>query len=220
MPTPSTLLAFTLACVLLALIPGPSLLFTLGRALAAGRAVAVRAVAGNAAGLFAQAVVVALGLGPLLAASELAFTVMKVVGAAYLLWLAVQTWRTRGDLELTEAAATPVPPVPSVSSERRRALTSGFIVGVTNPKVLAFLVALLPQFVDPARGPAATQLLVLAVVLTAVIFLNDLTVALAASRARAWLTTSPVRVRRLTGVGAALMGGLGIGLLFTGHTRS
>ena len=96
-PSTSQLLAFALASILFIQVPGPSLLFTIGRALTVGRRAALLSVLGNALGLIAQIIAVALGLGAVVAASAAAYTVLKIVGAAWVVWLGVQAIRHRGD---------------------------------------------------------------------------------------------------------------------------
>jgi threonine/homoserine/homoserine lactone efflux protein len=142
----STVLAFALASAVVVAIPGPSILFTIGRALSAGRREALLTVAGNALGILTQIVALAVGLGPVIAASATAYTVLKVVGAAYLVWLGIQAVRHR------RAVATALVSGVPTSSPTLHALRNGYVVGVTNPKSFVLLAALLPQFVDPPRG--------------------------------------------------------------------
>jgi threonine/homoserine/homoserine lactone efflux protein len=209
-PSPSTVLAFALASAVVVAIPGPSILFTIGRALSSGRREALLTVAGNALGILTQIVGLAVGLGPVIAASATAYTVLKVVGAVYLVWLGVQTFRHR-----REVAAALVGGVPTTTATVH-ALRNGYVVGVTNPKSFVLLAALLPQFVDPgtAVGP---QLLVLGPVFAVIALLGDGSVALAASRFRDWFARSPRRMERVGGTGGLMMVGLGAGLLVTGR---
>ena len=208
-PSASTLLAFFFASVLIVAIPGPSLLFTVGRALSVGRASALRTVVGNAAGITAQIVAIAVGLGPLVASSALAFTVVKVGGALYLVWLGVQTVRHRRGFGGVDQDARPEPTAAG-------AVRAGFVVGLTNAKTLVFFMALLPQFVDRTVA-VAPQLLVLGAVFAAVALVMDGAVALAASRFRDWFASSPRRMERVGGAGGLMMVGLGAGLLVTGR---
>ncbi|MBR7744257.1 LysE family translocator [Phycicoccus sp. BSK3Z-2] len=209
MPTSSTLLAFFLASVLLVALPGPSLLFTIGRALSVGRTAALRTVVGNATGIVVQIVAIALGLGPLVASSATAFTVVKVAGAGYLVWLGVQAVRHR---RRTAAALTgPLP-----RERAGGAVWAGFVVGVTNAKTLVFFMALLPQFVL-ASQPVAPQLLALGTVFAAVALVMDGAVALTASRFREWFASSPRRMERVGGAGGLMMIGLGAGILVSGR---
>jgi threonine/homoserine/homoserine lactone efflux protein len=209
-PSASTVLGFALASAVVVAIPGPSILFTIGRALSSGRREALLTVAGNALGILTQIVGLAVGLGPVIAASATAYTVLKVVGALYLVWLGVKAFRHRREVAaaLVDGVPTPTPAV--------HALRNGYVVGVTNPKSFVLLAALLPQFVDPA-APVGVQLLVLGPVFAAVALLGDGAVALAASRFRDWFARSPRRMERVGGTGGLMMVGLGAGLLVTGR---
>ncbi len=207
MPSLSTLVTFALAGVVLVVVPGPSVLFIVGRALAHGRRAALTSVAGNTTGAMAVVVVVALGLGAVAAASVVVFTVLKIAGAAYLVYLGVQTIRHRGALSL--GAGGPA---------GGRVYWQGVLVGVTNPKVLVFFAAVLPQFVDPAAGSATTQMLVLGLLFALIAAVLDSLWGLAAGAARDWFATSPARLRRLGAAGGASMIAMGAGLAVSGKT--
>lgn len=204
MPSLPTLVTFALAGVVLVVVPGPSVLFIVGRALAHGRRAALVSVAGNTTGAALVVVVVALGLGALAAQSLAVFTVLKLVGAAYLVYLGVHTFRTRGDL----GAALGRPG----GGADRRVYAQGVVVGATNPKVLIFFAAVLPQFVDTAAGSATTQMLVLGLLFVLLAALLDSMWGLAAGTARTWFATSPARLRRLGGTGGLMMIAMGAGL--------
>jgi threonine/homoserine/homoserine lactone efflux protein len=139
------LAAFAVASFVLIVIPGPGVLFVIGRALAHGRAVALASVAGHAAGNWVVAVCVALGVGTIVERSADVFTAIRLAGAAYLIWLGIQAFRRRHALAdvLTEAAA----PRGGVQAVRE-----GFVVGVTNPKAVILFAAVLPQFVNRSAG--------------------------------------------------------------------
>ncbi|MBT9255492.1 LysE family translocator [Phycicoccus sp. MAQZ13P-2] len=209
MPSAATVLAFALASVVIVAIPGPSVLFTIGRALSAGRRAALLTVLGNAGGILTQIVAIAVGLGPLVASSAAVYTGLKLVGAGYLVYLGVQSVRHRRDLATALSSGLPAAPA-------SHAVRAGYVVGVTNPKSLVFFMALLPQFVD-RTGPVALQLLVLGAVFAVVALAGDGAVALAASRFREWFASSPRRMERVGGVGGLMMVGLGTGLLVTGR---
>lgn len=208
-PSVETLLAFTLAGVILVIIPGPSVLFIVGRALAHGRRAALTSVAGNTAGASLVVIVVALGLGAVAAQSIAFFTTLKLVGAAYLVYLGVQTIRKRGDL----IAKLGQPAAPA----DRHLFLQGVIVGVTNPKVLVFFAAVLPQFVDTEAGSATTQMLVLGLLFAIIAASLDSAWGLAAGTARTWFATSPARLRRLGGIGGTSLIVMGAGLALTGR---
>lgn len=152
MPSTSQLAAFAVASFLFIQVPGPSLLFTIGRALTVGRRDALLSVVGNALGLVAQVVLVAVGLGAVVAASATAFTVLKLAGAAYVAYLGIQAIRHRGDARAALAAADEGADVSRPSSSLASVRT-GFLVGATNPKTIVFFVAFLPQFIDDGPLP-------------------------------------------------------------------
>ena len=208
-PSTEHLLAFLLAGVVLVAIPGPSVLFIVGRALAHGRRAALTSVAGNTTGVVLIVLAVALGIGALAAASAAVFSVLKLAGAVYLAYLGVQTWRHRGDLAVALGAAGAPP--------GRRVFWQGVVVGATNPKVLVLFVALLPQFTDPAGGSPATQMLVLGLLFAVLAATLDSVWGLAAGAARDWFATSPARLRRVGGAGGLMMIGLGATLALTGR---
>jgi threonine/homoserine/homoserine lactone efflux protein len=199
------LLAFVLLAFVLIVVPGPSVLFVVTRSLTLGRGAGVATVVGNAAGAFTQVVAVAFGLGALVQESVAVFTALKLAGAAYLVYLGVQSLRHRRAL----AAALYAPVAPRVL---RRILADGFLVGVFNPKVIVFFMAVLPQFVDPGSGSVAVQLLVLGAIFCAIALLCDSTWALLAGAARTWLVSSPRRLSAIGGSGGLVMIGLGAGL--------
>jgi threonine/homoserine/homoserine lactone efflux protein len=202
-------LTFALAALGLMIIPGPSMLFVIGRSLALGRIGGLVSVAGNAAGALVIAVAVALGVGVIVEQSVVLFTAIKIVGALYLVFLGVQAIRHRNDVH-TE----------SDRSRRRlstgRMLAEGFVVGVSNPKTIVFLVAVLPQFVDYARGGIPLQLAILGAVFVAIALVSDSVWALVAGAARAWFARSPHRIGRLGAAGGVMMIVLGAAVLFVG----
>jgi threonine/homoserine/homoserine lactone efflux protein len=208
-PSLETLLAFTLAGVILVIIPGPSVLFIVGRALAHGRRAALASLAGNTAGASLVVIVVALGFGAIAAQSIAVFTVLKLVGAAYLVYLGVQTIRKRGDLLARIGEPT--------SPAGGRMFLQGMIVGATNPKVLVFFAAVLPQFVDTAAGSPTTQMLVLGLLFAMIAAGLDSAWGLAAGSARDWFATSPSRLRWMGGIGGTALIVMGAGLALTGR---
>lgn len=204
------LLAFGLISFLVIVVPGPSVLFTVGRALTVGRRHALLTVAGNAMGAYVQILAVALGAGALIYASSLAFSIIKFVGVAYLIYLGVQAIRHRHALgEVLAGGASALRP--------SRVLADGFIVGMTNPKTIVFFVAALPQVVDPAAGQVTTQMLVLGMVFLTIAVISDSVWALVAGLARDWFAQSPGRIAAVGGVGGLAMVGLGVSLAVTGR---
>lgn len=196
--------AFLLAGLVIVVIPGPSVMFVIGRALAHGRATALASVLGNALGSAAVLVLVSLGLGKIVQASDAVFTVLKVVGAAYLVYLGVQAIRHRRDLETAAADGVTAP----VARSTPAAVRQGAIVGVTNPKVYVMFAALLPQFVNPAAS-VPVQMLALGGLMLLIGLVTDGIWALAAARLRSALVSSPRRARAVVTTGGASMIGLG-----------
>ncbi|WP_043632284.1 LysE family translocator [Nonomuraea candida] len=203
------LLAFTAAATAIILIPGPSVLFVIGRALAHGRRVALLSVLGNGLAAVLVAAAVALGVGAVVERSVVAFTVLKLAGAAYLVYLGVRAFRQRGEKAELQ--------VVSGSADGWRALRDGFVVSVTNPKTLLFFGAVLPQFVDRSAGAVPVQMMVLGLVFTVIALACDAGWGLVASGARAWFGGSPRRMATVGGAGGLAMIGLGISVAFTGH---
>ena len=205
--------AFALLAFVLIVVPGPSVMFVVTRSLTLGRRAGVATALGNAAGAYVQVVLVAVGVGAIVQESIAVFTVLKLAGALYLVYLGVQAFRHRDSL----AAALHAPVQPKLL---RRMLTDAFVVGVTNPKVIVFFVAVLPQFVDRSAGSVPLQLLALGAVFCAIAVLCDGVWALAAGAARTWLARSPRRLAAIGGTGGVVMIGLGAGLAVSGRQDS
>lgn len=209
-PPTDRLWAFALVSLVFVAIPGPSVLFTISRALTLGRRPALLTVVGNAAGVYLHVVAVAFGVGAVVQRSVAAFTVLKTVGALYLVYLGVQAIRHRRALsEMLE--------VPDTVASTRRVLLDGFVVGVSNPKSIVFFAAVLPQFVEPDAAPATVQILVLGLVSIAAALVSDSIWALVAGTARQWFTRSPRRLATINGAGGVAMIGLGVRLALTGR---
>lgn len=204
MPSSSQWVTFLVASILFIQVPGPSLLFTIGRALTVGRREALLSVLGNGLGLLVQVVLVAVGLGAVVAASATAYTVVKVAGAAYVVWLGVQAIRHRADARLAMASAAP--------GRRGHPVRIGLTVGATNPKTIVFFVAFLPQFADPG-GSVAAQTLLLGAVFGAMAVASDSVWAIAAGTARDWFARRPSRLDALSATGGTMMIGLGATML-------
>lgn len=204
------LAAFALLAFAIIVVPGPSVVFVVSRSLVLGRRVGLTTVVGNAAGAYTQVVAVALGLGAVVASSIVVFTVIKLAGAAYLVYLGVQAIRHRRNL--AEAVSRPV-----AMTSGRRAMRDGFVVGVANPKVIVFFAAVLPQFVDPASGPVIPQMLVFGAVFVAIALVSDGAWALAAGTAREWFVRSPRRLSHVGLAGGLAMIGIGTRLAVSGR---
>lgn len=213
------LLAFAAMSFLLIVIPGPSVLFVVGRALAQGRRAALTTVVGNTLGAYVLIVAVAFGIGAVVERSVLVFTVLKLAGAAYLVYLGVKAWRERGSLHaaVTGGGGRDGGGAAQNRAGGRRTFWEGFVVGVTNPKTLVFFAAVLPQFVDRAQGHVAAQMLLLGLVFNVIALASDAAWGLLAATARDWFARSPQRLSLVGGVGGLTMIGLGVTVAATGR---
>ena len=206
------LLAFAAVAFVIIIIPGPSVLFVVGRALAHGRRVALASVLGNEAGSLVLVALIAAGVGPLLQRSALIFTALKLAGAAYLVFLGARAFLQRRRHALAELAGAVAAPHGWV-----RAVFQGFLVGVSNPKTAIFFAAILPQFVARSRGDVPVQMLVLGTVFALIATICDSAWSLVASGARGWFGRSPRRLELVGGTGGLAMIGLGITVAVTGR---
>jgi threonine/homoserine/homoserine lactone efflux protein len=204
------LLGFALASLVLIVIPGPGVLFVIGRALAHGRRTALATACGHAAGNYVVAACVAVGLGALLERSVTVFVVVKIAGALYLVWLGIHAIRQRKSL--ADAFAVAAEP-----RESWRALRDGALVGITNPKAYILFGAILPQFVNRAAGSVPGQMLVLALVSVLIGAVSDCAWGVAASAARSWFANSPRRFELVGGAGGLAMIGVGVTVAITGQ---
>ncbi|MFC8528257.1 LysE family translocator [Nocardia sp. NPDC057227] len=198
----ANLLAFLAAATLIVVVPGPGVLFTIGRALTLGRRAALISVLGHALGVQVALVFVAVGLGAVLAASATAMAVVKLGGALYLIHLGIQAIRERRALR--EVLGTQVP-----AASGTRVFRQSMLVGVTNPKAIVFFAAVLPHFTDPAAGGLVLQLLVLGSIFLVIALVSDSVWALLAVSARGWFARSPKRLEAVGGAGGVLIVGLG-----------
>jgi len=192
--------AFVLTTLLAMVVPGPDMLFVLGCGIRGGARAGVLATAGVATSEVIHVALAAAGLVALFAAVPAAFTVTRILGGAYLVFMGIQLIRKRGRSleESTERAGV----------SGRRAYSMGLLTNLVNPKMVTFTLAFLPQFVDPQRGALWMQFAILGVVLVALEFLVDGAVGVAAGRIGGWLRTRERARRRLD----ATTGGLFIGL--------
>ncbi|PWJ53760.1 Threonine/homoserine/homoserine lactone efflux protein [Quadrisphaera granulorum] len=177
MLTSSTVLLFLAAALPLAAFPGPAVAVILAVSLRHGRAHGLAATAGVEAGNAVHVLAATVGLSALVAASATAFTVVKVVGAMWLLWLALTALRSRSSGTLADLKSSADPQ--ASSGPLHHSARRGLLVGVLNPKTAIFFVAFLPQFVDPAGGPAWAQLAALGLLFVAAATVFDCCWALA-----------------------------------------
>ena len=209
MPAAGHVTAFALTALVIILIPGPSVMFVVVRALAYGRKAAALTVLGNTLGEYLQVIAVAFGIGALAERSVAVLTGLKFFGAAYLVYLGVKTIRDRRSL------LTMLQPTETLS--QRRFLLQGFIVGATNPKTVVFLVAILPLFVDRADGSLSAQILVLGLVFSVIALVCDNAWGLFAGTIRSWFAKSPKRIELIGGIGGMTIIAVGVRLALTGR---
>lgn len=204
MIVPTRIWEYLLASILIIIAPGPSVLFVIARAIAWGRKTAVFTVVGNVTGAYVLSVFVALGLGPVLQRSNLAYSIIQWGGGAYLIYLGVDAIRHRKMHAADMTQKTGMQPAYLIS------IRDGFWVGVLNPKTLVFFAAVLPQFIDRERGHITAQLLLLGVLFAMLALISDGSWGLLAGTARQWLATDTSRLINLRTSGGSVMIGLGI----------
>src|ERR1044072_3919631 len=204
-----TWLAFTAASAILLVIPGPTVLLVVSYALGQGWRTALPMAIGVALGDFTAMTLSMLGLGALLAASATLFTVLKWVGAIYLVWLGIKLWRAGGALE-----AAPRTDVISAT----RMLGHAWLVTALNPKSITFFVAFLPAFLDP-HADFLTQMMVLEATFLELAFANALGYALVAARPRVFVTNPPA-IGIVKKVGWGLLIGAGSATVTFAGSRS
>lgn len=199
MPETTALISFMVVALVVIIVPGPSVVFVIGRAMILGTKGAVLSVLGNAAGVGVQIIAVALGVGSLVSSSPVLFGIVKVVGAGFLVYLGIEGIRHRKVFAKTQDTARPM--------STRRLMVDSSVVGITNAKTLVFFIASFPLFVDPSRGSVVVQMLILGAFFWVVGVASDLVWAIAAGSARTWLSSSATRLEwvRIAG-GVALMG--------------
>ena len=206
LPPASTLGLYALACVALAATPGPDMAVFVGKTLAGGRRLGFAALAGAMAGLLIHTLLAALGLSALLAASAGAFRMLKVAGALYLLWLALSALRHGAALPLDQGAQ---------GDERwGHGFRTGFLINLTNPKIILFFVTFLPQFIDVGDAGARGQLLFMGLMFIAVGALVNALVIVLAAKLAATIKARPSALRGFDYGFAALMGAVAARLLW------
>ncbi len=211
MPTWEALVTFIIASLVLIAIPGPSVMFSVGRSLALGKKFGVLTVLGNAMGTFVWIVLVAVGLGAVIASSEIAYQVIRFGGAAYLIYLGIMTIVHRND-------KTPDLGGNLKKQSVGKTLREAFIVGVSNPKTAVFFLAVLPQFVNYSAGNLWLQMLFLGLIFEVLGIMGDMAYALAAGYARDWLARNPRRLTVIITTGGAIIITLGVFLaIFDGR---
>jgi len=196
------LLPYLLACILFSVVPGPAVTVVVANSLAGGTRAGLLTILGTEIAMLVMVTIVAFGLEAVMTVVSEAFVVIKLVGAAYLIWIGWKMFTTSGHLNMEAGERLPT----------LRYLWQGAVVNLANPKTLLFLGAFLPQFVDLSR-PAFGQIMVLGLIVMAVATLSDSIYAVLAGRARQVLTAARVRmVSRVSGV-ILMLGGVWLALL-------
>jgi threonine/homoserine/homoserine lactone efflux protein len=199
-------LAFAVACVVISVVPGPDMMFIMANGIARGRAAGVVAAAGMSTGIMGHTIAAALGLGALLQAAPVALEAVRIAGAVFLVYLAITTLRSAKDV----AAAAPEK---FGHRSLRRTYVMAMLVNLSNPKVVLFYVAFLPQFLTEGGWPVPVQFLVMGAILIMIGFCVDATVGLAAGTLSTVLRRRPAVQRWLNRVSAAIFGALAVRLV-------
>jgi threonine/homoserine/homoserine lactone efflux protein len=206
---PSRLWEYLIATVLIILAPGPSVLFTIARAIAWGRLAAIATVIGNAFGMFLVSVLVAFGLGPLLQSSKLFYNGIQWAGGAYLIYLGYAA------IAASRVDAQGMQKTQGVKPSFFTSLKNGFWVGVLNPKSIVFFAAILPQFVDQEKNNVTAQLLLLGAIFATIALISDGSYGLLAGTVRSWLAGDVKRLIFMRRFGGVVMIGLGVFTIFS-----
>jgi threonine/homoserine/homoserine lactone efflux protein len=191
---------FLLAAVVIAAIPGPGIFYVAARTLSGGRPAGIASTFGTALGGLVHVVAGGHGVSAIILASAQLFTVLKLAGALYLIWLGIRTIREAGHLPTEQAGA----------NEFKRAFREGIVVEALNPKTAVFFLAFIPQFLEPATGHPALQFMTLGLISVTLNSFADVLVIVAASAARAGLVRRPHLVQRLRQGSGLFIAGLGI----------
>ena len=211
MPSPESFAVFTAAAVALLIVPGPAVLYVVARSVDQGRAAGLVSTLGVGLGSLIHVAAAAAGLSAVLAASATAFTAVKLAGAGYLVFLGIR--------RIVRPEAVEVGPGTAARS-RSSIFRQGVVVNVLNPKTALFFLTFLPQFVDPARGPAAVQMLILGGAFVAMGILSDGLYALGAGSISGWLRSRPRMVTAQRYVTGTTLIGLGIFAAVSGSKQA
>jgi len=203
MPSTSNLIGFLLLAIVIIVVPGPSVLFAIGRALVLGTRLAVLSVLGNALGVGIQIIVVSFGLGIVIQQSPPVFFAIKIIGALMIGYLGIRAYMERGKLEIADEA----------SSSSSTVVKQSIVVGITNAKTFVFFIAALPSFVSPLDGNPTLQMLFLGLLFSVIGIASDMVYAISAGKARDWLSTSSERLARFRGAGGLALALLGLYML-------
>jgi threonine/homoserine/homoserine lactone efflux protein len=207
---PSRLWEYSIAAFLIILAPGPSVLFTIARAIAWGRTTALLTVLGNVLGMYTMSVLVCFGLGPILSRSHLIFNLVQWGGGLYLIYLGYSAIKdsptdAQGMREIVDEKPSPL-----------RTIRQGFAVGSLNPKGMVFFAAIVPQFVDRAKGSITMQMIIMATIFAAIALISDGSWGLLAGTIREWFARDIKRLIRMRISGGSVM--ILLGLLTIGQS--
>lgn len=209
MIAPQHLVPYLVSAIAIILIPGPSVLFTIARAISWGRTIAVLTVLGNTIGVFVLSIGVALGLGPILQQSELMYSLVQILGGTYIIWLGIDAIRNR------VSTAASIVEVQGSAPTKLKTVQQGFVVGILNPKVIVFFAAVLPHFVDTKFASITSQLFALGALFCVLGFTFDSLYGLLAGTAREWFASSPNRLVTMRTIGGVVMMLLGLATILT-----
>jgi threonine/homoserine/homoserine lactone efflux protein len=202
------LASFAVAAFIIIVIPGPSVLFVISRGVALGRRAALATVLGNTIGAGLQGLLVVFGLGALVTRSIAVYNVVKFGGALYLVYLGWTAFKNRKSLALNQTDGT-------TAKSATQIVREGFVVGVSNPKIIVFFSATLPQFIQRDHGSVTVQMLGLLAVFCTVALISDGLWGILSGSVRGWFAGSPKRLESLVGGGGLAIMGLGVRLALT-----
>jgi threonine/homoserine/homoserine lactone efflux protein len=209
-PNHTSLLIFVSAAALLLAIPGPAVLYIVGRSIGQGRNAGLVSALGIGVGTLIHTLAAAVGLSALLVSSATAFSVVKYLGAAYLVYLGIQRLRSKQSLAASDTTAP--------QATLARVFSQGIVVNVLNPKTALFFFAFLPQFIDPARGRVATQILSLGVLFACMGTTSDSLWALFSGSGASWLRNNQRWMRNERYVSGGILISLGVATAFVGYS--
>jgi len=205
LPSTSNLTAYLVLAAVIIVVPGPGVLFTIGRALILGTKAALVGVLGSALGVGVQIVVISLGLGVAIQQSDLLFLAIRIFGAGMIIYLGVKAILSRGDFDLD---------LQEKQSSASVVVRQSIVVGITNAKTFVFFVAALPSFTSPELGNPVIQMLLLGAIFSVIGIASDSVYAIAAGQARSWLASSHQRLSTFRGIGGLALTLLGVYMLY------
>jgi len=201
---PSRIWEYVVAAMIIILAPGPSVLFVIARAIAWGRATAVATVAGNVLGAFALSIAVALGLGPVIQHSKIAYITVQIFGGLYLVYMGIDA------IKHSAIHASDMTNQGDIRPSKWKSAYDGFWVGALNPKGMVFFAAILPAFVDRPQGHITQQLIFMGAIFSFLAFFSDGSWGVLAGTIRNWLSTEIKRLVILRRIGGSVMILLGL----------